>query len=706
MMPKESEQSMRSIVFKGRREGLSSPPRSSDHAGHVVATALAGHTELAADHLLNREMKGQLDVVVGNVIRQLNLEFVKGAQVGGALDEAKVRSRQMAYEVLAEIAMNLYGIEGSVVGFSNEEVTEVLGHIASTLAMWEYIEGREGSSICCYVVERYLGEMRKVFSGNGMVAKMGDEIRRKLQTVLVSEYVKAAGSVLQDNIYYVMAKRKVCKFGNDYAIGLRWLRHLGYVQVSTNPVLAARAYDDDPELMERFVEETEERHARWIDDLNAYGDEVAMQATMVALWPNLAVFKPIASLTDYHDGMVSYQLNPNVASSLEGSMADALKIYSAAQDFLRQYDEYLLWGYSNADERGRPNIVFKIAGGYPAAVEITSSLNSLGIGTNNTVTYTVSQEATLIMAAMKGMAEAVKKGIIPTQIYETNMGGRLESHLREVEVEELVVEVLRDLGERRDILLLGLAKGLSATNELEATEDFEERVRKVCSFRYLRSLVNETLIDILSSAKGISKEEVRASMTELEGDIGMAGTLVAQRAFWIFFSPENRSKWLVYLEKQHGLTPAEADMVIDRIDMLPASKRKPNDTYLTLASRNMTNTEFPDHQYRVLEASRQKGFSLSKFENSIAREHDEEIAKRLLLLKDFRRAYELTPELGEKLKSVGIPDDHGRGGLSISEWPTFGSVAKTMTEFTNAYNAFKAKCIEAIRVTSKRNRPL
>jgi len=694
------EQLMRSIVFGGRREGLPSPPRSSDHACHVVATALAGYVELAADHLLNREMKGRLDVAVGDVIRQLNLEFVKSAQATGALDEAKVRTRQMAYEVLAEIALNLYGIEGMVVGFSADEVAEVLGNIAYTLTAWEDIERNEGSSIGSHVVEKYLAEMRKVFSGGGMVAKMGDEIGQKLQKGSVSEFVPVAGSVVHDNIYFVMANRRACKFGNDYAIGLRWLRHLGYVQVSTNPVLAARAYEDDPALMARFVGETRDKHAKWKGDLHAFGDEIAMQATMAALWPNLAVFKPIASLTDYHDGMVSYQLNPNVASSLEGSMADALKIYSAAQDFLRQYDEYLLWGYSVAEERGRPNIVFKIAGGYPAAVEITSSLNGLGIGTNNTVTYTVAQEATLIMAAMKGMAEAVRKGITPTQIYETNMGGRLESHLREVEVERLVVEALRGIGERRDALLLELAKGLGALMELEATKDFEGRVRKVCSFRYLKSLVNEALINVISSAKGISREEARASMARLEGDLGMAGTLVAQRTFWIFFSPGNRSRWMAYLEKQHGLTPAEADLIIDRIDVLPASKRKPNDTYLTLASRNMTNTEFPDHQFRVLEASRQGGFSLSKFENSIAHEHDVEIGRRLLLLEDFRRAYELTPELCEKLKSVGIQGDHGRGGLNVSEWSTFGSVVKTMAEFTNAYNAFKAKCVEAIRAAS------
>jgi len=700
MRPTESDQATRSIVFEVRPGRLTYPPGSQDHAGHVVATSLAGYPEPAADHLLNREMRAQLWIVMGSVIRQLNLEFVKSGQEKGILDKDKVKVRQMAYEVLVEIAMNLYGTEASLVGFSDGDVKKVLQRIVQVIRTWEEIERKEGSSVGQYVIERYLNEMRKVFSGGGMVAKMADEIGQKLQGGSVSGFVSAAGSVVQGNIYYVMAKGKVCKFGNDYAIGLRWLRHLGYVQVSTNPVLAARAYDDDPSLLMRFMEETREKRARWIKDLNASGDEIAMQATMVALWPNLAVFRPIAALTGYHDGMVSYQLNPNVASSLEGSMADALMIYSAAQDFLGRYDDYLLWGYSNSEERGRPNIVFKIAGGYPAAVEITSSLNSLGIGTNNTVTYTVAQETTLIMAAMRGMTEAVKKGILPTQIYETNMGGRLESHLREVEVVKLVIEALKSLGERRDALLQELAKGLNASKELETSKDFEGSVRSVVSFRYLKSLVNEPLINVLASAKGISKEEVRASLMKLESDIGMAGTLVAQRTYRIFFSPENRPRWLDYLEKQHGLTPTEADLIMDRIDLLPASKRKPNDTYLTLASRNMTNTEFPDHQYRILEASRQKGFSIRYFENSIAREHDKEIVNRLLLLEDFRRAYELTPELGERLRDAGIPGDYGRDGLSVSEWPTFGSVMKTMAEFTNAYNMFKAKCIEAVRAAS------
>ena len=93
-----------------------------------------------------------------------------------------------------------------------------------------------------------------------------------------------------------------------------------------------------------------------------------------------------------HHGMVSLQLNPTIADDYEKSLREALKIYLDAQDFLKKYDHYLLWGYSTFSEHGRPNIVFKVAGSSPAAIELTRKLESLGIGTNNTVTFTVSQE--------------------------------------------------------------------------------------------------------------------------------------------------------------------------------------------------------------------------------------------------------------------------------------------------------------------------
>ena len=69
-----------------------------------------------------------------------------------------------------------------------------------------------------------------------------------LKNHLFSQFLKMAEEEIRTNIYYRMVKEGKCKFGNDYALGLRWLRHLGFEQVSTNPVLAARAYQDEPQL--------------------------------------------------------------------------------------------------------------------------------------------------------------------------------------------------------------------------------------------------------------------------------------------------------------------------------------------------------------------------------------------------------------------------------------------------------------------------
>lgn len=697
------------IVFDDSSEELELSVQSLDHCDHVIRNALAGHPQLAADHLLNREMIGRLSETVGNIIRQLSLEFLKSEVRPSDPTEVqirKIRVRQRAYETLVEMALNAFGAESKMTGFSDEEVKQTLQQVIETLEAWEASEVRgdpsSGSPVAAAVVERFTHDMRIVAAGTSMVAKTADEIEKELvKGRLAATLVLAAGKAIRENVYYRMATEGLCKFGNDYAIGLRWLRHLGFVQVSTNPVLAARAYDDDSRLWDSF-RKVVQAHPEWHDDPEDFGDKIAMEATKVALWPNLVVFRPIALLSKLHDGLVSYQLNPSVAGSLEGSVNDALEIYSSAQEFLRKYDACLMWGYSSKEERGRPNIVFKVAGESPVAADITAFLNSLGIGTNNTVTYTVAQEVALIMAAMIGMAKARKMGISATQVYETNMGGRLESHLREVEAEKALKEIL-DKTHDKEGMLRRLAEELGALEELGKVTTFEEKVRIVCSFRYLKSLTDPAFLKALSAEQvgEASKRKILASLAELEEALGHAGTLVAQRVYRIFFGGENRVKWLAYIRKESGLSAPEAEEIIDKIDVLPASKRKPDDTYLTLARKNVTNTEFPNYQYSVLCASRGKGFDLHRYENAIAKDHDPGILGKLLNIGDFRRAYELTPELTEKLRGIGIKGDFGDGGLIPAEWSDFGPVAKTMAEFRNGYDRFRQVTVRFVREASQ-----
>ncbi|MCD6508904.1 MAG: hypothetical protein J7L11_00720 [Thermoprotei archaeon] len=701
----------RSIVLGSRPEKLKFPisPRV-DHADHIVKTALMGHTKLAADHILHPEMRGKLVSVLSSTIRRLNLEFIKAKVLPEDSDEEKKRKvivRQRCYEVLIELALDLVGMEARWVGFSEEEVNESLNNILSALGDWESIERSElGSALVANaVIGKILSEMKLVRKGDSMLAEMAREIEKELdKDDIVRSFVLSAKRQIQENVYYKMISHGMCKFGNDYALGLRWLRHLGYVQVSTNPVLAAIAYDDNPRLWDDFKEVVKE-HPEWLKDPEAYADEIAMEATRVGLMENFYVFRPPFLLKGYTDGMISYQLNPLKAGDAKASVEDAIKFYSRLEDDLKVYDAYLLWGYSEAEERGRPNIVFKVAGSYPAAIEIAERLNSMGMGTNITVVYTVSQEIILGMAEMRGMAKALRKGIPITRVYVTNMGGRLEDHLREVEAENLLKVALRNVSNKEE-LLRELAEGFGALDKYEklSNASLDEKISFLCSHSIMgRSLLHPAFIKALAKA-GLhdgDRDAIEKDLLKRDKAIAYSGIFVTQRVYKIFFSPENRPKWIEYLQGEYGLTREQAENILNMIDVLPASKRKPIDTLLTLASKNMTHTEFPNHQLKVLNTSRKADFKLIDYAESVMQEYSEELLAELMKRPDFVKAYEIPPDLAEKLKEVGIKGDFGTNGLKVEEWPEYGPCVKTMKQFSEGYIAFRARCVEFVKQVAK-----
>jgi len=704
-----SEAKVFEIITKCKPEKLVLPiPSRVDHADHIVKTALSGHTKLAADHILHKEMVGNLVNVVSAVIRQLNLEFIKTrieAEDNEDVIREKVLRRHRCYDVLLEIALNLIGLESKWVGFSSEEVDRCLSYITNTLKSWEELEREEHGApvIAKATIDRKLSELKRIRGGNSMLALMATEIEKALDNRnIMTSFIDEVKDSIRNNIYYKLSLMKACKFGNDYALGLRWLRHLGFVQVSTNPVLAARAYEEVPELWEEFKEIVLE-HPEWLREPEKFADEIAMEATRVGLMENFLVFRPPFLLSNYHDGMISYQLNPNIAADVERSLSDALKFYLRTQEYLKVYDSYLLWGYSEIQERGRPNIVFKVAGAYPSAIEIAEKLNERGMGTNITVVYTVSQEVLLGISEMMGMAKALKRGLRVTQVYITNMGGRLEDHLREVEAEELLLNALNKVNDK-DSLLHDLARSLNALEEYDRAKDLpiEEKVRLLCRKKYLRKLTDPRFVKVLV-ASGMFENEKKAleDLSRREKIIGYAGILVTQRVYKVLFSPENRPKWVAYLMKKWNLNKEEAEEIIDKIDVLPASKRKTIDTIYTLASRNMTHTEFPDQQLRVLNESRKEGFDVINFIESVMVDYSSEALEELMKRPDFVKAYEVPPELAKILKEVGVKGDFGTRGLKVEEWPQFGPCVKTMKEFTEGYEKFKRKCVDFVKKLSE-----
>jgi len=629
----------------------------------VIKAFEGGQTLAVADQVL-------IDPAPGNLVSRVE-ELIKAIATHG-------KSPEQIGNTLIRLGMNFVGRDAEIVGYRPDEIDAALERVLSAI-------GGVSTDTMSKVVAWFLQDMKSVNLGDSLTALLAERIEPDLDKnnpgqsflVLLKKHIRSG-------VYWRMIGESYCKFGNDFARGLEYLRHYGFCQVSTNPVLAAKAFDEDPSLEDELKEEVA-KHDDWVKDPEAHADEIAMAATLIALWPNLSVFRPLAVYTGLRDYMVSFQLNPNIADQADASIEDARNAHRVAASFLKEYDGMLGLG----DRAGKlgPCIVFKVSGGDKAARKITTVLNSESIGTNNTVVYTVAQEVQLVLDAFEGKARAAKNGGQVVRTYETNMGGRFVSHLREIEAENIFAEA------KASELLDTLADSLGideATRKGVASASIAEKAKVICSYKYLKSLDNPIVIQA-AGLKGKTSEEIKL----LEADLKKGGTLVARGVYWIFYSPENRPKWISYLKKAYGIDEKQAKWVLESMDVLPASKRVPADTLDALGSSNMCHTEFPNHARAVQIASEAEGFSLEDFKQSILGRFDPGVEKRLSSLKDFVRGYNLTPSLKDfLLKEVGIDvADWHTEGLKPEEWPGFGSVQKTSGEFRNAYDTFAAKCV-------------
>jgi len=702
-----SKENISKLILSAKPKELVLPiPPRADHAQLMILTALDGYTELAADHILYPEADPILDSIVSGLVRRSEIILREAFE---RLSDEDIVMIYRIYDLFLELIANLNGVEVEWAKLSKDKVVSVLDRIVNALSVWESIEReRLGSpKILETTIDVKLKKMELVNGGKSLVAHFAKTIRSMLDSNnLAKSYAKAVAEILKNNYYRLLYEEGMCKFGNDYALGLRWLRHLGFVQVSTNPVLAARAYSDDPSLWDKFREYAETKlvkmYPEWFKDPDRYVDDIAMEATRFALLDSFLVFRVPFILSNGHDGLVSYQLNPLIANNVEKSVRAAIEFVKRLEQDLIVYDSYLLWGYQCRGEVGRANIVIKVAAPYPEAQYIAERLNELGIGTNITLSYTVSQEVLLAWREMRGMAKALKKGIIPTQVYDTNMGGRLEDHLREETAAQLLFKALEKLGEdKRKSLLVKLGRSLGVKDsDLEKilSQDLLTVCRYLTSHRVLgRNLLRKEFIEVLaeSGAYG-SLSNVEKMLIPLENALRLSGTYVAQRVYEILFSPRNKIKWIEYLIREFGLSREEAEFIIDRIDLLPASKRKPIDTLYTFASRNMTNTEFPDHQLAVVQELEKRG-GYRDLAESIYMPLGNELLDILMKIEDFVKAYEASPEVNKLLKEIGIEGDFGTRGIDPQDWPSYGPCRKTLEEFTNGYLVFRDNVIKVIK---------
>lgn len=643
---------------------------------HGVTEALRmGQTLAVADQVL-------IDPKPGMLVHRVEALLV-------AIREKRNFEKQ-SFRALIQLGMNFVGRDAEIVGYNVDEIEAALKRVLTAL------QECKGSSALRQSVQEFLLDMKSVNLADSLPGILAERIEAELDNENIGfSFLQLLKAHMRSGVYWRMIGENYCKFGNDFARGLEYLRHFGFCQVSTNPVLAAKAFDEDPLLTQELKLEID-KHRDWKENPEEYADEIAMAATLIALWPNLAIFRPLALHTCLKDYMVSFQLNPNIADQVGASIEDAKNAYTLAGNFLTKYDSLL--GLEDRSGETDPNIVFKVAASHEAARNITTKLNALGMGTNNTVVYTVGQEVQLILDAFKGKAEASLNGRGVVRTYETNMGGRFVSHLREVEAEKIFDTVVKKTGEEKAIEILeSLASNLGVDDETLkkfSGASLTEKIQEVCTYKFLKSLDQTDILQAVE-VSGQSQDAVKT----LEDDLQKAGTLVARRVFWVFFSPENRTKWVRYLMTAYGVNEDQSTWILNSMDVLPASKRIPDDSYHTLGNSNMCNTEFPNHARAVELASEKQEFNLEDFRDSILDSYDLVIVQRLRELPDFCRGYDVTLEMRNFLQNevrIDVGEWHLRG-LESEDWPNFGSVQKTISEFQEAYDAFATKCVDIAR---------
>jgi len=644
---------------------------------HGVLRIEVGQSLAVADRILIHPKPGEL-------LTRLN-EFSK------ALTSSTTSSDLIA-QVLIRLGMNFAGRDAETVGYGTEECQLAFDHVLAAIGQ---LKGTARSALGP-VVREILADMKSVNRGDSLPGLLAERIEAALDhDDPAGSFLRLAKQQIRAGVYWRMVGEGYAKFGNDYARGLETLRHYGFCQVSTNPVLAAKAFDEDPKLIEELKAEIE-KHPEWKREPADHSDEMALAATLIALWPNLSVFRPLALHSQLKDYMVSFQLNPNIADQEEASLVDARHAYELASDYLKRYDQML--GLESFAGKTGPNIVFKIAASSEAARNITVRLNSEGIGTNNTVVYSVSQEVQLILDAFRGKAEAIGEGHLVTRTYETNMGGRFVSHLREVAAEQLCEMAATRIGDTKTTVLLDrLARSLGveeSTLSGLASAALAQRARTLCAFKYLKTLDHPEVLKIAESA-GRTPQSVQ----QLEDDLKKAGTLVARRVYEVFYAERNRSKWISYLKKSYGLRTDQAEEILNSMDVLPASKRVPEDTLHAMGATNMCHTEFPNQARAVQLTSEKEGFRLEDYRQSVLGSYDSAVVDRLSVFPDFLLGFDLTPSLKALLLEVGIGEAArwGTGGVPPQRWHEFGPVQKTSAEFRAAYTAFAAKCVTIAR---------
>jgi len=236
---------------------------------------------------------------------------------------------------------------------------------------------------------------------------------------LVDYVSNIAGELQRSNLMGVAEARSQgrtqTQLGNDYAVFLQYVIWLGGSFVTTNPALVKLAWDTDPELWNKRVDDlillkyTSDQLSKLLrgpqSELNAAIQTINSAVTMAVVQENCRLLRDIFLVTEGREGYVSLQVNPKNHDDWQQMVTEAKNLYGSLED---QFG-------------GVPNVVFKLpatAAGIIAAEKLTSE----GIGVTITVEFSVFQAL--------GFAEVLNRGKMLVA-YLALMNGRLAYPVRD-----------------------------------------------------------------------------------------------------------------------------------------------------------------------------------------------------------------------------------------------------------------------------------
>jgi len=236
---------------------------------------------------------------------------------------------------------------------------------------------------------------------------------------LVDYVSNIAGELQRSNLMGVAEARSQgrtqTQLGNDYAVFLQYVIWLGGSFVTTNPALVKLAWDTDPELWNKRVDDlillkyTSDQLSKLLrgpqSELNAAIRTINSAVTMAVVQENCRLLRDIFLVTEGREGYVSLQVNPKNHDDWQQMVTEAKNLYGSLEN---QFG-------------GVPNVVFKLpatAAGISAAEKLTSE----GIGVTITVEFSVFQAL--------GFAEVLNRGKMLVA-YLALMNGRLAYPVRD-----------------------------------------------------------------------------------------------------------------------------------------------------------------------------------------------------------------------------------------------------------------------------------